>query len=72
MTILSTRAVSRLAERHVYSHADAIPIPELVKTLEALDVDHDRAHAGIKLAVDSGRLLVTPSGLTVPTFKSAA
>ncbi len=70
VTTIQPRAVSRLAERHVRHQRDPIAVTELVRTLEALDVDRDRANAGIRLAVDSGRLIATPNGLAIPTFRA--
>jgi hypothetical protein len=71
-TILSTRAVSRLAERHVRQGPEPVPAGELLRELQALDVDGERARAGIVLALDCGRLVTTFRGLAIPTSRCGA
>jgi hypothetical protein len=39
-----------------------------VKWLVSIDVNPDRAEAGVRLAVMVGRLVDTPSGIAIPTF----
>lgn len=56
MRILSLTATSRLAERCVRVEGGAVPVDQLVASLASLDVDVERAQAGIRLAVTVGRL----------------
>jgi hypothetical protein len=71
-TILSTVAVSRLAERHVRQHPEPVPAGVLIRELQALDIDGERARAALVLALDCGRLVTTAKGITVPLFRGAA
>ena len=66
MTILSLPAVGRVTERYLrQQHGQPIPRAQLVAWLESVDVAHERAHAGIRLAITIGRLVDTPRGLAI-------
>lgn len=54
--ILSIIAVGKLAERRCRELARPVSIDELVAWLESCEVDVDRAHAGVRLAVYVARL----------------
>jgi len=68
MTILSLPAVGRVAERRLRQHGQPMPQAELVKWLGTIDVAHERALAGIRLAVTIGRLVDTPNGIAIPVL----
>lgn len=59
MTILSLPAIARLVERHVRDHGP-ITATDLLAWLKSIDVDQDRAAAGLRLAVIGGRLEPAP------------
>lgn len=56
MRILSLTATGRLAERIVRQTGGLVPVEQLVCWLEGLDVETDRARAGVHLATIVGRL----------------
>jgi hypothetical protein len=68
MTILSLPAVARLTERHCREHGQPIMRHDLEKWLVSIDVTPERAEAGVSLAVICGRLVDTPSGITIPAL----
>lgn len=63
MTILSTTAIGRLAERHVRLIGQPVPVDQLIDHLEReAGVDRERAAHGLGVAVVMGRLERTAFG----------
>ena len=56
MRILSLTATSRYATRLVRKAGEPVAPADLVRWLEALDIDTERAEAGIRLALIGARL----------------
>jgi len=56
MTVLSLVAVGRLAERHIRQATEPVLATALVSWFEHMNVDAERAQAGIRLAVIGARL----------------
>ena len=56
MRVLSLTATSRLAERCIRLAGEPMLVSDLIARLESLDVDTERAQAGVRLAVTVGRL----------------
>jgi hypothetical protein len=54
--VLSLTAACRLAERIVRKAGEPVTVEQLVKLIEAQDVDIERARAGVALATVVGRL----------------
>lgn len=50
MRVLSLTATSRLAERCIRMAGEPMLVSDLIARLESLDVDTERAQAGIRLA----------------------
>jgi len=68
MTVLSLPAVGRVVERHLRQHGQPMPRADLVKWLGTIDVQPERALAGIRLAIIVGRLVDTPNGIAIPAL----
>jgi len=59
MTVLSLTATSRYATRLVRKAGEPVAATDLIRWLEALDIDAERAQAGVRLATIVGRLEAT-------------
>jgi hypothetical protein len=72
LSILSIRALSAIAERHIRDHGPT-SVDDLVAQFTDQAVTPERAQAGIRLAVSSGRLtLDRDATVRVPTTEAAA
>jgi hypothetical protein len=69
MRVLSLTATSRLAERAVRQAGQTVPVEELVTQLVNLDVEEDRARAGVRLAEIAGRLEVVTDDQDRPCIR---
>jgi len=71
--VLSLPAAGRLAERIVHDAGAPVTSEQIVTRLEALDIDTERAQAGIRLAVTVGRLeAISGDCLRIPARTEAA
>jgi hypothetical protein len=56
VTLLSTRAIATLAERHVRKADAPVPIDEVLVGLQRFGVEPDRAEAGVQRAIANDHL----------------